>query len=359
VNIEVRFRIPQGNFLLDIDLSLPGRGVTSLFGPSGSGKTTLLRALAGLERHPGGYLKFGEMVWQDAHQFLPPHRRPLGYVFQEASLFDHLDVRGNLDYGARRISAGRQRVSLKQAIELLEIGPLMDRKPATLSGGERQRVSIARALAVSPELLLMDEPLAAVDRDRRQEILPYIESLHRELDIPVVHVSHLPEEVGRLADHLVLLDKGRVVAAGNVQELFTRLDLAPSRDRDAASFIEARVSAHNDEYRLTVLEFDGGRFTVARRDLRRPLGVGESVRLRIAARDVSLTLERQTGTSILNILPVTIADISLDDEAQVTVRLMAGETALLARITRRSAHELGLSPGQRVYAQVKSLALLA
>jgi molybdate transport system ATP-binding protein len=359
VSIQVRYRIPRGDFLLDIDLRIPARGVTSLFGPSGSGKTLLLRTLAGLERHPDGFLKVGDSVWQDRQRFLPPHRRPLGYVFQEASLFDHLDVRGNLLYGARRVSGTGQRVSLDRAVDLLEIGPLLERKPATLSGGERQRVAIARALAVSPELLLMDEPLAAVDYEHRQEILPYIESLHRELDIPVIHISHLPEEVGRLADHLVLLRAGRVSAAGGVQELFTRLDLPLAANEDAATYIEARVAALDDEYHLTVLDFDGGQFTVARRDLRQPLVLGERVRLRLAARDVSLTLQQQTGTSILNILPVTIDSLREDADAQVTVRLRAGETALLARVTRKSAVELGLLPGQAVFAQIKSLALLA
>jgi len=174
VTIQARFCIDQGDFCLDVDLSFPSSGVTSLYGPSGCGKTTLIRAIAGLERHAGGFLKVGDTTWQDKNVFLPPHRRPLGYVFQEASLFEHLSVKGNLQYGVKRIPENQRRVSLDSAIELLEIGPLLDRKPATLSGGERQRVAIARALAVSPELLLMDEPLAAVDINHKQEIIPYI-----------------------------------------------------------------------------------------------------------------------------------------------------------------------------------------
>lgn len=354
MSIEARFRIDQGDFTLDVDLQIPSQGVTSLFGPSGCGKTSLLRAMAGLEHHSGGYLKVGAEVWQDEHNFIPPHRRSLGYVFQEASLFEHLSVKSNIEYGVRRIPAGERKVSLQKAIDLLDVGHLLERKPVALSGGERQRVAIARALAVSPQLLLMDEPLAAVDISRKQEILPYIESLHRELDIPVIHVSHLPEETGRLADHLVLMDAGRVIASGDVHEMFTRLDLPLAHDIEAASIIEAEVAGHDEEYRLTRLEFAGGTFTISCQ----PVAIGTRVRLRVAARDVSLTLERQAGTSILNILPAVVEEITADGDAQMTVRLLSRGVPLLARITRKSAHDLELAKGKTVYAQVKSIALL-
>jgi molybdate transport system ATP-binding protein len=354
MTIEARFRIDQGDFILDVDLNLPSQGVSSLFGPSGCGKTTLLRAIAGLEHHRDGFLKVGDMTWQEAGLFVPPHQRPLGYVFQESSLFPHLSVRRNLEYGVRRVAESERRVSLEQAIALLEIEPLLERKPDTLSGGERQRVAIARALAVSPRLLLMDEPLASLDENRKQEILPYIESLHRELDIPVIHVSHAPDEVARIADHLVLLEAGNVVASGDVHEIFTQLDLPPALDSDAAAIIEAVVAGHDEAYHLTYLEFAGGRVSVPREDLQ----VGSEVRLKLAARDVSLTLQRQSGTSILNILPAVIDEITDEDSAQVTVRLLAGEAPILARITRKSAVDLALKPGKSVYAQVKSVALL-
>jgi molybdate transport system ATP-binding protein len=354
MTIEARFRIDQGSFVLDVDLNLPSQGVSSLFGPSGCGKTTLLRAIAGLEHHRDGFLKVGDMTWQKAGLFVPPHRRPLGYVFQESSLFPHLSVRRNLEYGVRRVEESERRVSLEQAIALLEIEQLLERRPDTLSGGERQRVAIARALAVSPRLLLMDEPLASLDENRKQEILPYIESLHRELDIPVIHVSHSPDEVARIADHLVLLEAGRVVASGDVHQIFTRLDLPPALDSDAAAIIEAVVAGHDEAYHLTYLEFAGGRVSVPREDLQ----VGSEVRLKLAARDVSLTLEHQSGTSILNILPAVIDEISDEDSAQVTARLLAGDAPVLARITRKSAVDLALKPGKSVYAQIKSVALL-
>ena len=231
MTIEARFDIDRGDFRLDVDLSIPARGITALFGPSGCGKTTLLRAIAGLERVPGGHLGMAGETWQDDGLFVPTHKRPIGYIFQEASLFSHIDVRGNLEYGTRRMRDGQDRVSLEEAVDLLGIGHLLDRRPHTLSGGERQRVAIARALAVSPRLLLMDEPLASLDLERKQEILPYLESLHRTLEIPVIYVSHEPDEVARLADHMVLLEAGRVIASGTVHDMFTRLDLPLANGR--------------------------------------------------------------------------------------------------------------------------------
>jgi molybdate transport system ATP-binding protein len=354
MTIEARFTMDRGEFALAVDLALPARGVTALFGPSGCGKTTLLRAIAGLEKVAGGFLSVRGERWQDGQRFVPPHRRPVAYVFQEASLFPHLDVRSNLEYGARRAPDGKPGVPLDDAIGLLGIAPLLNRDPATLSGGERQRVAIARALAVGPDLLLMDEPLASLDHERKQEILPYLESLHRELEIPMIYVSHEPGEVARLADHMVLMDAGRALASGSVHEMFTRLDLPLAHDADAAAIVEASVAEHDDAYHLTELRFAGGRLTVARSDL----PAGSAVRLRIAARDVSLTLAPQSGTSILNIVPATIDDLAEEDASQATVRLLADGVPLLARVTRKSVDHLGLKAGTPVYAQVKSIALL-
>lgn len=355
MSIEARFTIERGDFTLDVDLKVPAHGITSLLGPSGCGKTTLLRAIAGLEHYQNGFLKVGDMTWQEGSHFVPPHKRSLGYVFQEASLFAHLNVRRNLEYGVRRVPETERKVSLEKAIDLLGIGKLLERKPATLSGGERQRVAIARALAVSPRLLLMDEPLAGLDQKRKQEVLPYIESLHKELDIPVIYVSHSADEVARLADHLVLLEAGRAVATGAIQEMFTRLDLPLAHDRDAGAIFDAVVTGHDENYHLTILDFPGGQITVTRQALQ----IGDRVRLRLAAPDVSLTLEHQSSTSILNIFPASVDEITDEGLAQVTVRLLAGGVPLLSRITRKSAVELGLKPGKSVYAQVKSVALLS
>ncbi len=354
MKIEARFRINRGDFRLDVDLNLPGQGVTAILGPSGSGKTTLLRAIAGLEHYPGGKLKVGGLCWQEGKNFVPPHQRPLAYVFQEASLFAHLNVHRNLEYGLKRVPKADHKVSLAQAISLLGIEHLLERKPETLSGGERQRVAIARALAVSPQLLMMDEPLASLDIKLKQEILPYIEMLHQKLDIPVIYVSHSPDEVARLADYLVLLEAGRVVATGPIHEILTRLDLPLASDSEAAAIVEAFVSGHDETYHLTHLDFAGGQITVTRNTL--PLG--SPARLRLGARDVSLTLEHQSRTSILNIFRATVDGITEQGNAQVIVRLLAGGVPILSRITRKSADELGLKMGKPVFAQVKSVALL-
>ncbi|TVR60224.1 MAG: molybdenum ABC transporter ATP-binding protein [Candidatus Competibacteraceae bacterium] len=355
--IHARFQIIWPGFTLDVDLDLPGRGVTALFGHSGSGKTTLLRCLAGLERQSSGSLRFKGEVWQDSARgvFLPTHQRPIGYVFQEASLFPHLSVWKNLDYGRKRVNSGH-RVSLDHAVELLGIGHLLDRMPDRLSGGERQRVAIARALATSPRLLLMDEPLAALDLKRKSEILPYLERLHDELEIPVFYVSHSPDEVARLADHVVLLAEGRVMAQGGLRETLARLDLPTAFTEDAGVVIEAVVAEHDEAYHLTRLDFPGGSAVVAHR----PEAIGHRLRFRVHARDVSLALARAEGTSITNLLPATVTEIAdADTPAHVLVRLDAGGTPLIARITRRSRDHLGVTPGQPLWAQIKAVALLA
>jgi len=300
--VLARFSIEYPGFSLGVELRLPGSGVTALFGPSGSGKTTCLRAIAGLERPRGGYLSVNGEVWQDDAKsiFVPTHRRPLGYVFQEPSLFSHLSVRGNLEYGLKRATRAGEGDGLERTAEILGIAALLDRGPEKLSGGERQRVAIARALLTRPRLLLLDEPLASLDLRRRHEILPYLERLHDELEIPSIYVSHMPDEVARLADHLVLLDKGSVVASGPLQETLARLDLPAAFTDDAGVFIEARIAGHDQADELTRLDFAGGTIYVPRR---RPPTAAGKVRCRIEARDVSLTLQKQAGTSILNIIP--------------------------------------------------------
>ena len=352
--IEARFRKSVPGFTLDVALSAPGRGVTALFGPSGSGKTTVLRCVAGLERTRDGYLRVSGERWQDGAYFLPTHRRALGVVFQEASLFPHLSVRGNLDYGRRRVPEAERRVRFDEVVDLLGIESLLARAPAALSGGERQRVAIARALVTSPRLLLMDEPLASLDLGSRAEILPVLERLHAQLAIPVIYVSHSPDEVARLADHLVLLEQGRVRAGGAPGEMLARLDLPLAHGDDAGAVIAAVVSGHDAEFHLTRLEVPGGVIQVARRE--HP--VGARLRVRIHARDVSLALSRPQDSSVLNVLAATVVEVADENPAQCMVRLDVAGSALLARVTRKSAVALALRPGRAVYAQVKTVALL-
>jgi molybdate transport system ATP-binding protein len=355
--LHARFRIERSDFTLDVDLDLPARGVSALFGHSGSGKTTCLRAIAGLERAPGGYVALGGEVWQDEARglFVPPHRRALGYVFQEASLFPHLSVRANLEFGLKRVAPGERRFALGPVAEMLGIGALLERPPAGLSGGERQRVAIARALLSSPRLLLMDEPLAALDLQRKQEILPYLERMHDELSIPIVYVSHAPDEVARLADHLVLLEAGQVAASGPLGEILARLDLPAAFADDTGVVLETLLAAQEED-NLSRLQFEGGSLFVGRRRE----AIGSRLRCRIHARDVSIALERPQRSSIVNLLPALVtATAATETPGHVLVRMQVGEVALLARISERSQRELGIRPGLPVWAQIKAVALLS
>jgi molybdate transport system ATP-binding protein len=360
-----RFRLARaGGFLLDVDFAAPATGVTGVFGPSGSGKTTLLRCVAGLERAPGGLLEVAGETWQDEARgrFLPPHRRRAGFVFQEAGLFPHLSVRRNLEYGWRRTAAGERRVGIDEAVEWLGLGPLLARSPGALSGGERQRVAVARALLTSPRLLLMDEPLAALDAAARDEILPYLERLHASLAIPVLYVSHSAAELLRLADHLLLLAAGRLRAAGPVAEVSTRLELLPwGPEAELGVVVDARVAGHDEAFDLTYLDFAGGRMSLPRHAAAAP---GSRQRVRILARDVSLALEKPERTSVLNVFQARIVEIGetgeggADQAPQPLVKLDAGGVALLSQITRKSLAVLELRPGLEVYAVVKGVALL-
>jgi molybdate transport system ATP-binding protein len=354
--IEAAFALQRGPFSLAADLRLPGRGVIALFGPSGSGKTTLLRCFAGLQRAPGGRLVVNGECWQDESRglFVPPHRRALGYVFQDANLFPHLDVQRNLEFGWRRVPAAQRRVAWDRALELLGIGHLLARSPANLSGGERQRVGIARALLASPSLLLLDEPLASLDVARKREILPYLERIHDELSIPVLYVSHAPDEVARLADHIVVLEEGRVLACGPLAQTLARLDLPIHLGEQAGVVLEGSIVERDAQWHLARVDIGAGSLWV--RDAGTALG--HRVRVRILARDVSIALA-QTDSSIVNALAATVVDSGDDDHpALVLVRLRVGDDLLLARLTRRSAAHLGLAPGMPVWAQIKAVALL-
>jgi len=355
--IQARFDLAYPGFALDVDMQLPAHGVTALFGPSGSGKTTLLRCIAGLERASGGLLRVKDEVWQEGKLFLTTHQRPLGYVFQEASLFPHLSVRRNLEYGWQRIAASERKVQLEQVILLLGLSQLIDRNdPSSLSGGERQRVAIGRALLTSPSLLLMDEPLSALDTASKQEILFYLERLHGELDIPVLYVSHALDEVARLADYLVLLERGRVIASGALNDTLSRLDLPTAHLDDAGAVIEAKVAVHDEAYHLTRLDFSGGNLWVSKVER----AVGSVVRARLLARDVSVAITAPHGSSITNILAARIVEIQDEGADRVSLRLaVGGGQIILSRITRRSRDQLGLAAGMEVFAQVKSVALIA
>lgn len=352
--IQARFRLGKPDFCLNVDLDLPGTGVTAIFGHSGSGKTTLLRCIAGLEYAPAGMLAINGTIWQEQGQWVPTHKRPLGFVFQEPSLFSHLSVMGNLRYGLRRVS-GTGQISLQHAIELLDIGSLADRKPDRLSGGERQRVSIARALATSPQLLLMDEPLAALDVDRKKEILYYLDRMQSELKIPVLYVSHAPDEVVRLADHIVVLDRGRAIAAGPLAEMLTMFNSPLRLGSDAGAVVAVTIGAVDREWHLTRADFAGGSLWLP--DYGPP--VGHQTRVRILARDVSVAHTFPEDSSIQNVFRGSVNAIGNDEHpGLMLVRIQVGNTMLLSKMTKRDAAMLEFSVGQTVWAQVKSAALL-
>ena len=358
--LRLQARLQRPSFLLDVALALPSRGLTALFGPSGSGKTTCLRVLAGLEPGAQACVVVDGQTWQDseAGTFLPVHRRPLGYVFQEASLFEHLTVQQNLRFGFDRTPPDQRRHGWDHGLELLGIAHLLARRPHELSGGERQRVAVARALATSPRLLLMDEPLAALDAARKAEFMPWLEQLHGRLDIPVIYVTHSADEVARLADHLVLLSEGRLQAQGPATELISRADLPLAHGDGAAALIDAVTCGLQNDSGLCELRFDGGSLLLPQTRAT-PLPDRTPVRVRIQARDVSLSLVHPDQTSVLNILPATVTDLSDDGPGQVLVGLRVGQaTRLLARISRLSQQRLAITPGQPVYAQIKGVAMV-
>lgn len=351
-----------GTFALDVAFDVPARGITVLFGPSGCGKTTVLRCIAGLQRIPSGLVDIEGDVWQDSTSHRPAHRRPIGYVFQEASLFPHLSVRRNLTFGAPRDRAASSlpSVTFDEIVDLLRIAPLLDRATSNLSGGERQRVAIGRALLSQPKLLLMDEPLSALDKGMKEEVLPFLERLHNALDIPVIYVSHDMEEIESLADQIVLLKSGRVIACGPIADIQSDPSLPLAMSRQAAVSLEGHVGDYDPAYGLLTIEIAGGFFAVPSPSAATK---GAPRRLRIAANDVSLSTSTHQTSSILNVLPCRIISATDASEYEIVAVIALGDDGdgarLLSRLTRKSWDALQLREGMRVTAQVKSVALAA
>ncbi|HSR71426.1 MAG TPA: molybdenum ABC transporter ATP-binding protein [Kiloniellales bacterium] len=354
--LEIAVEKRLGEFIINANIACQVTGIVALFGRSGAGKTSLINMLAGLLRPDRGRIAVnGETLFESAAGIdVAPEKRRLGYVFQEGRLFPHLSVRANLLYGYRHVPPGERQVHEEQVVGLLGLEPLLARRPRDLSGGEKQRVALGRALLANPRLLLMDEPLASLDQERKEEVLPFIERLRDELAIPIVYVTHAMAEIVRLADTLVLLTDGRVAAVGSLDELTSRLDLRPLTGRyDAGAVLSATVVGQDAAYGLTALDFGGERLLVPQLDL----PPGSDLHLRIRARDVALARKPPEESSILNVLPCRVTDIGSEPGPQVDLRLEARGGALWARITRRSLAELGLRVGDPVYALVKAVAI--
>ncbi len=353
--LEVDLEHRLGDFQLDIHFRT-GRGLTALFGRSGAGKTSVVNAIAGLIRPERGRIVVDGSVLIDTERSIraPAHKRRVGYVFQEGRLFPHLTVRQNLLFGRCFGSRSAPSARLDDVVDLLGIGALLDRRPGRLSGGEKQRVAIGRALLANPRLLLMDEPLASLDARRKEEILPYIERLRDQADVPIVYVSHAVSEVTRLASTIVLISDGRVRAVGPVQDVMGRAELYPMAGRfEAGAVLAVRVAAHDERWKLTELDGAFGKLIVPR--LHVPIGA--ALRVKIRARDVILAAAPPTGISALNVLEGRVEALVPIEEAALEVQLRLGDERLLARVTRRSGAALGLVPGRQVFALIKTVAI--
>ncbi|MBC7951069.1 MAG: molybdenum ABC transporter ATP-binding protein [Rhodospirillaceae bacterium] len=353
--LDLSIRRQQGDFRVEVDLAA-GAGVTALFGRSGSGKSSVINMVAGLYRPDSGRIKVDGKVLFDSESGidLAPERRRLGYVFQDARLFPHLSVHGNLIFGMNRVPVPERRIGFDDVVQVLGIGHLLDRRPSKLSGGEKQRVAIGRALLASPRILLMDEPLAALDSQRKAELLPFIGKLARQFATPILYVSHSMDEVLRLSDTLVLMDDGKAAAVGPVEELLSRTDLRPLTGRyEAGAVIRATVAGHDATYGISRLAFTGGTLLVAK--VNTP--VGTPVRLRIHARDVSIAIDAPSRISVRNVLPAVVKSVRAAEGWLTDVVLDCGGTDIWAQITAHAQAHLNLVPGMRVNALIKALTI--
>ena len=356
-SLDLRVRVELPGFTLEVEERLDDVGVTAVFGASGSGKTTLLRAIAGFERPCRGRIAIGDDVWFDRNGRidLPPHRRAAGFLFQDARLFEHLDVSGNLAFAERRRGARDTRVERRAVVEALDLSPLLGRGVNSLSGGERQRVALARTLLATPRVLLLDEPLAALDVGRKAEILPFLEEVTRRFRIPTLIVSHDVDEVVRLSDRVLVLAEGQVLAEGPTAEVIENLDLAPiTGHAEASVVVEGRVARHDERLHLTFVELHGDELTLP---FASHLAPGEAVRLRVLARDVAIAVERPRGLSIRNVLPGRITGLRAEPPGAVDVTIQLHEDHVRARLTQAAVEELGLVEGREVFALVKSVSL--
>ena len=357
MKIDATIKLQRASgFTLDVKFVIEPSGITALYGPSGSGKSTILQLIAGIEqgsRDDEISIKADHVTWHANDEFVAPEARGIGYVFQQSQLFPHLDVKGNLAYATKRRHSSHGPAT-EQVIEWLDLAPLMHKQVHELSGGESQRVAIGRVLLSYPKCILMDEPLGAIDSRARKRILPYLDKLHDQLDIPMVYVSHAWDEITYLADRIFMLEDGEFTAQGSLFDLGSSLDINLN-ETEPGAVVHCQVIETDSEYELVELDFEGARIYMNSRDFE---GRG-AVRVRLPARDISITTNRPDATSILNVIPATIDSIGREPGANVLLRLNHGKQYFLSRITRKSFDHLNLAIGQSVYAQIKSVALLS
>ncbi len=354
--VGVNCKVVKGAFTLEVDITLAGRGVTAIFGASGSGKTTLLRCIAGLDKPGTGVIHFNGQPWQNPETFIAPHARPVGYVFQNPGLFPHLCVAGNLRYATKRAAGTRiTDTDYSKVIDVLKLAPLLERKAWELSGGEAQRVAIARALLVKPKLLLMDEPLSALDATAKQEVMAFLEHIKYQYSLPIFYVSHSINEVMRLADDMVVLDKGKVQTQGSVVEVFSNLNLPFQTGDESGVILHGAVESIDQTWQLALVSIGNSNLWVNSDRC----WVGQSIRLRVLARDVSITLKAENETSILNKLPAVIKGITAaNTRFNSLLQLDIDGSTIFGRVTNKSISQLSLVEGKRVWAQVKTVAVM-
>ena len=355
-NLKASLHSDSQVFELEVNSEFPSTGITAILGESGSGKTTLLRCIAGLEKNAKGLLSIGDTVWLDSERCVPTYERELGFVFQDARLFDHLTVKGNLQFAVKRSHEKVKNSFLEEVISALDIGHLLLHKPEQLSGGEKQRVAIARALLVKPKMLIMDEPLASLDNARKQDVLPYLAALQNMFNLPMLYVSHSTEEVCKLADHVIVLHQGKIVIQGSINDVFSSAQLPHIYRQETSTIIQAKVIEKNERWNLVKAEFNGNVLWLQDQNQ----AVGKALRLRILASDVSLSLKDEKESTILNRLEGRIAGIEMDKNgasALVTVELM--RTEVVAQVTRKSIDDLFLMVGMKIWAQIKSVAIMS
>ena len=351
--LDLSVSLAFGGFTLDVALETPLSGISALFGPSGGGKSTLLRIIAGLEARAEGHVRYDGQVWQGAGRFTPAHKRGVGTVFQDARLFPHLTVLGNLRYAEKRSRVRGHPVTLEAVTDALDLGPLLARRTEALSGGERQRVALGRTLLTRPSLLLLDEPLAALDRGRKADILPYLRDMPARFGIPALYVSHAIEEVAQIAERVIILADGRIRAEGPTVDILERVDLQGITGRfEAGALLTTRVTAQDEGYQLTRLDLEGQSLTMP---MLRALAPGDTARVRIRARDVALAVRRPEGLSTRNILSGQIDTLTPEPDTAFTEAVITiGSQKLRARITREAADSLALTLGMPVHALIKS-----